>query len=167
MSVIEPEDQFTSEDELRKLLERWETPHPSRSLDKRVANTYAREIASANLQADSALLSQKQKEVGAMKFCSTCQEEFAERFSFCPVDGTPLSAAVVKPEQPARLEDSSVTREHDHSSTGDSQPAFIPQVSNAGGGSKRGAPRSEFHLTMMDDSGLVQRLGHELSDVTH
>src|SRR5215510_393125 len=100
MSVIEPQDQFTSEDELRKLLERWVTPDPSRSLEKRVANTYAREIANANLQADSVLLPQKQKEVGAMKFCSTCQEEFAERFSFCPVDGTPLTVAAAKPEEP-------------------------------------------------------------------
>ena len=25
-----------------------------------------------------------------MKRCTTCQEEFADKFSFCPVDGTPL-----------------------------------------------------------------------------
>src|SRR5688500_14236032 len=26
-----------------------------------------------------------------MKQCSVCQEEFADKFSFCPVDGTPLN----------------------------------------------------------------------------
>ena len=34
-----------------------------------------------------------------MKFCSTCKEEFADKFSFCPVDGTPLTVPVVQPEQ--------------------------------------------------------------------
>ncbi len=111
MSGIEPRDQFTSEYELRKLLERWVVPDPPRSLDERVANSYARELANANLQADSALLSQKQKEVVAMKFCSNCQEEFADRFSFCPVDGTPLSSVV------ARLEEPSITSVSDVSDT--------------------------------------------------
>ena len=35
-----------------------------------------------------------------MKFCSTCQEEFADKFSFCPVDGTPLTA-VARAEEPS------------------------------------------------------------------
>jgi TonB family protein len=30
-----------------------------------------------------------------MKQCSTCQEEFADKFSFCPVDGTPLNGHAV------------------------------------------------------------------------
>lgn len=25
-----------------------------------------------------------------MKQCSVCQEEFADKFTFCPIDGTPL-----------------------------------------------------------------------------
>jgi hypothetical protein len=29
-----------------------------------------------------------------MKQCSTCLEEFADKFSFCPVDGTPLAETV-------------------------------------------------------------------------
>jgi TonB family protein len=32
-----------------------------------------------------------------MKFCSTCNEEFGDRFAFCPVDGTPLAAGAPKP----------------------------------------------------------------------
>ncbi|HEY6122523.1 MAG TPA: hypothetical protein VIV66_21385, partial [Pyrinomonadaceae bacterium] len=87
MNSIEPRDQFNSEDELRKLLERWVAPNTPKSLDQRLTNSFAREIANAEVQANSALLSQKQKEVVAMKSCSTCQEEFADKFSFCPVDG--------------------------------------------------------------------------------
>ena len=34
-----------------------------------------------------------------MKFCSTCKEEFADKFSFCPVDGTPLNVLVSEPEE--------------------------------------------------------------------
>ena len=39
-----------------------------------------------------------------MKQCSTCREEFADKFSFCPVDGTPLmenvAEAAVEPPLP-------------------------------------------------------------------
>ncbi len=193
MSGIEPRDQFTSEYELRKLLERWVVPDPPRSLDERVANSYARELANANLQADSALLSEKQKEVVAMKFCSNCQEEFADRFSFCPVDGTPLSSAV------ARLEEPSITSVSDVSDTTHPQLAaepvpqlpyvpektlggnthaphaaepapqgpFVPEKVLAGNGTLGLVPRGEYHLTIMDDAGLVQRLTHEIKDVAH
>src|SRR6266542_1412650 len=169
MSGIEPRDQFTSEYELRKLLERWVVPDPPRSLDERVANSYARELANANLQADSALLSEKQKEVVAMKFCSNCQEEFADRFSFCPVDGTPLSSAV------ARLEEPSITSVSDVSDTTHPQLAaepvpqlpYVPEKTLAGNGTLGLVPRGEYHLTIMDDAGLVQRLTHEIKDVAH
>src|SRR5882724_3774179 len=117
MNGIEPRDQFTSKDELRKLLESWIAPEAPKSLDNKVTHSYAREIANANLQADSALLSQKQKEVVAMKFCSNCKEEFADKFSFCPVDGTPLSPVV------ARLEEPSVTSVSDVSDTTHAQLA--------------------------------------------
>ena len=29
-----------------------------------------------------------------MKQCPTCQEDFADKFGFCPVDGTPLNGLV-------------------------------------------------------------------------
>src|SRR5262245_35905264 len=192
MSDIEPRDQFTSEAELRKLLERWEAPEPPRSLDRRITNSFTREIANANLQAESALLSQRQKEVVAMKSCSTCHEEFADKFSFCPVDGTPLNAVV------ARVEEPSITSVSDRSETiqapidrsetiqapvdakpevpADPRPRApevkpiampVPTPALAGGGSGHLVPRGEYHLTMMDDAGLVTRLSHEVKDVAH
>ena len=167
MSDIEPRDQFTSEAELRKLLERWVPPEPPRSLDTRVTNSFAREIANANLQADSALLSQRQKEVVAMKSCSTCHEEFADKFSFCPVDGTPLNSVVPRVADPSITSvtvDSEATKpsvKHD--------PVVIPVPSPvlAGASSTSLVPRGEYHLTIMDDAGLTKRLSHEVRDVAH
>src|SRR5258708_16238723 len=56
-------------------------------------------MGSSALLSNSALSTQRGNEVVTMKFCDTCQEEFADRFSFCPVDGTPLSVAPVAPVQ--------------------------------------------------------------------
>src|SRR6185503_18279198 len=103
MSSIEPGDSFISEDDLKSLLDQWIAPDPSKVLDQRVANSYHREFGSADAAASSVLLPQSQKEVRAMKFCSTCKEEFADKFSFCPVDGTPLATpvAITEPEKKA------------------------------------------------------------------
>ena len=99
MSSIEPGDQFVSEDELKSMLERWGAPEPSRTLDQRVSNSYYREWVNADAAAAPVPLPLRQKEVVTMKFCSTCQEEFADKFSFCPVDATPLSAVAEKVEE--------------------------------------------------------------------
>ncbi len=92
---------FVSEDDLKSLLEQWIAPEPSKSLDQRVANSYHMEFESGDTAAQSSVLfPQSQKEVVTMKFCSTCREEFADKFSFCPVDGTPLNAPVIEPAEP-------------------------------------------------------------------
>ena len=91
MSSIEPGDHFVSEDELKSILKRWVAPEPSISLDQRVSNSYHREWVNADAAVAPVPLPLRQKEVVTMKFCSTCQEEFADKFSFCPVDGTPLT----------------------------------------------------------------------------
>src|ERR1051325_11430071 len=98
MSSIDPGADFISEDDLKNLLDRWIAPGPSKELDQRVANSYYTEFSGANAALNSGLLPLSQKEVRAMKLCSTCREEFADKFSFCPVDGTPLTAPVVEPE---------------------------------------------------------------------
>jgi TonB family protein len=155
-STIPPEkaaENVISEDELQSLLGCWIAPEPSKTLDQRVVNSYHREVG--NPVADSIRFPQSQNEVVTMKFCSTCKEEFADKFSFCPVDGTPLKAVVSEPEN--RVVD-----------TGSfTDPVNLGEAVVAGSGSAALVPRGEFHLTMIDDAGLVGRLAKELSDVAH
>ena len=93
---VEPEKEFVSDDELKSLLERWNVPGPSRVLDKRIANSFAREFSGADGLSQSVLLPHRREEEVSMKFCSRCEEEFADKFSFCPVDGTPLTPVSAK-----------------------------------------------------------------------
>ncbi|MBC8028857.1 MAG: energy transducer TonB [Pyrinomonadaceae bacterium] len=153
----EPGDKFVSEDDLKNLLERWIAPEPSKTLDQRVVNSYYMEFGSAET-ADSVLSPPSHKEVVTMKFCSTCKEEFADKFSFCPVDGTPLNAAVAEPEIPM------------------SAPPPVSEPMNvqapmmaaaAAGGSMAMVPRGEFHLTFLDDAGLISRLVDAIKGVAH
>ena len=84
-----------------------------------------------------------------MKQCPTCQEEFANKFSFCPVDGTPLHEAAAN-EEP-------------------SMPT-MPAVQLGGGYAAAAAlvpAGAEFHLTFVDDTGLTRRLMSELKVVAH
>jgi TonB family protein len=154
MSSIEPEDQFSSEDELKRLLERWIAPKPSSLLDKRVANSYYREFGRA--AAEPVPLPQGKKEVVAMKFCSTCQEEFADKFSFCPVDGTPLNGFALKRKE------SAIRPVENRPAVLASNEPVLAAVS-----SKALASRGEYHLTIMEDAGLASRLVRELKDVAH
>src|SRR5215213_4546052 len=108
---VEPEEEFISDNELKSLLERWVAPGPSRVLDKRIETSFAREFSGADGLSQSVLLPQRREEVVSMKFCSVCKEEFADKFSFCPVDGNPLTR-ITPP-----VEDSSVTLNRDPSVT--------------------------------------------------
>lgn len=176
MSSIEPEDQIFSEDELKGVLDRWVTPAPSRSLDKRVVNSYYREFESADAAAGPVLLPQRQKEVAKMKFCSTCHEEFAEKFSFCPVDGTPLNGQVrresettvsavpvgrISQPEPSEPTERTIPSTPSIPNTPSLEPALAASASHAL------VQRDEYHLTILDDKGLVSRLGSELSRVAH
>src|SRR6201988_1753297 len=108
---VKPEEEFVSDDELSSLLERWVAPGPSRVLDKRIETSFAREFSGADRLSQSVLLPHRREEVVLMKFCSVCKEEFADKFSFCPVDGTPLT--VITPP----VEDPSLTIDRDPSVT--------------------------------------------------
>ncbi len=157
-SAIPPEgagENFVSEDELKSLLDRWIAPEPSKILDQRVANSYYREMGNADPAANSVGFPQNQNEVVTMKFCSTCKEEFADKFSFCPVDGTPLKVLVSEPEN--KVADSASFTD----------PVNLDAPVLAGGGSTALMPRGELHLTIIDDAGLVGRLAQELADVAH
>src|SRR5215218_6150002 len=170
----EPEEEFVSDNELKSLLERWVAPGPSRVLDKRIETSFAREFSGADGLSQSVLLPHRREEVVSMKFCSECKEEFADKFSFCPVDGTPLAAVAPPP-----VEDPSVTVNRDPSVTvsrdtvAESAAAYTharvesEPVWAASNTSSALALRDEYHLTIMDDSGLIARLSHELKDVSH
>lgn len=158
MSTIRPEEpgeNFLYEDELKRLLDRWVEPEPSKMLDQRVVNSYHREMGSADAATDSIRFPQSQNEVVTMKFCSNCKEEFADKFSFCPVDGTPLSALVSEPVKEV------VNSNQFTEPVNSSEPVL------AGAGSMALVQRDEFHLTMIDDAGLVGRLAKEVADVAH
>ena len=175
---VEPEESFVSDDELKSLLERWVAPGPSGVLDKRIETSFAREFSGADRLSQSVLLPHRREEVVSMKFCSVCQEEFADKFSFCPVDGTPLTQVAAA----AKADDPSVTVSKDPSVTisSDQKPRIevpfnqeeAPVASEpvyaaaASGGSTAMVLRDEYHLTMLDDSGLAARLSHELKDVS-
>src|SRR3989442_14236643 len=91
------ESKFMQDEELRVLLNKWNAPEAPQSLDQRVAASYQQTMAVTNERLGSVLDPQRDSEVVKMKFCNSCQEQFADRFSFCPVDGTPLSAVSPPP----------------------------------------------------------------------
>lgn len=157
MSTYEPGEQFISEEELKGLLDRWVAPKPSKGLDQRVANSYYTELETADAVARSTPFPLSPKEVVAMKFCSTCREEFADKFSFCPVDGTPLNSVVAEPEVP-------VAQKAEFSEPiVPSAPAMVA----AGATTAAFVPRGEYHLTFMDDAGLTSRLVDSIKEVAH
>src|SRR5262249_34974881 len=82
----------------------------------------------------------KQTEV-LMKRCNACEEEFADKFSFCPVDGSPLNslaAALVGKESPGVYREIVIK----------SKPT-----------------KPEFHLTIINTGSLCCRLSVEVSFV--
>jgi len=172
---VEPEDDFVSDDELKKLLERWVAPGPSRVLDNRIETSFISEFSGADRLSQSVLLPHRREEVVSMKFCSVCEEEFADKFSFCPVDGTPLTAVTPKVEDPSvtKVGDPSVTIASDQKPrievpfNQSEVPADSEPVYAAAGGSGAMVLRDEYHLTMLDDAGLTTRLTKELGYVAH
>lgn len=116
-----------------------------------------------------------------MKFCSRCEEQFADKFSFCPVDGTPLTPVSAKVPASANIpppanidpsltvsaeNDPSITRAQGTTSGGFSSdiPPSEPDYVASGNGSMAMVPRDEYHLTFLSDRGLVSRLVGEVSD---
>jgi TonB family protein len=111
-----------------------------------------------------------------MKQCPTCQEEFADKFGFCPVDGTPLGAPAAGTAAFKAADESVVTAA--------APPAGAASANGAGGANgsdaseftaaaaAAGVPptpdgREEFHLTFLEDEGLTRRLVKELKAVGH
>jgi TonB family protein len=106
-----------------------------------------------------------------MKFCDTCQEQFADRFSFCPVDGTPLSAAPVASVNtpPAEIEAAypvAETATFQHSAAVPLE-APVPIPATPAPASANKGLLGEYHLTILEDRGLASRLAGELGGVAH
>src|SRR6266849_21825 len=158
---------FMKDEELRDLLERWRVPDASRSLDNRVAAAYNNLMGDAAERRNSALHPQWDSEVVKMKFCNTCQEQFANRFSFCPVDGTPLGVAPATwiSASARNIETSYPVAEITVPTPSVSEPVYsaIPVTAAASGTGMVG----DYHLTILEDRGLLYRLASELGGVAH
>jgi TonB family protein len=102
-----------------------------------------------------------------MKFCKTCQEQFADRFSFCPVDGTPLGVApATSVSASAReIETSYPVAENTVPTPNVSEPAYAAIPATAAASSA--AIFGDYHLTILEDRGLLYRLAGELGGVAH
>jgi TonB family protein len=162
---------FMQDDELRSLLRQWSVPDAPGPLDQRVAAAYQQAMSSSALPSNSVFSPQRDSEVVTMKFCDTCQEEFADRFSFCPVDGTPLSAA---PAAAVNVPPSEIESTYPVAETATFQratavpfeaPAPAPPV-QARASANTGLI-GEYHLTILEDRGLLSRLAGELGGVAH
>jgi TonB family protein len=114
-----------------------------------------------------------------MKLCSTCLEEFADKFSFCPVDGTPLKGSAPKMVDSPRPDSSYIEAEETMASRPAASTSLsfnsAPRNDQTAGSDFSGSVSesvsvpvdNEYHLTIMDDSGLVRRLTTELREVAH
>jgi TonB family protein len=140
------------DEDLKSLLESWAPPDPSPSLDGRVTSAYRSVVSNAVTSLNPVVDPQRGSEVAKMKFCTTCQEEFAEKFSFCPVDGTPL-AAVTAAVEPVMASAPPIAA----FAAAEAVPvaSTIPTYSN------------EYHLTIIEDAGLFSRLATEVRSVAH
>jgi TonB family protein len=162
---------FMQDDELRSLLRQWSAPDAPGSLDQRVAAAYQQAMGSSALLSNSALSPQRNSEVVTMKFCDTCQEEFADRFSFCPVDGTPLSVvpAGTVNAPPSEIEASypvAETATFQRAAEAPFEAAAPTPVVQATARANPGLI-GEYHLTILEDRGLASRLAGELGGVAH
>jgi len=167
---------FMQDEDLRNLLRQWSAPDVPGSLDNRVAATYQQMMSDPAALSNSAVHSQRDSEVVTMKFCSTCQEEFAERFSFCPVDGTPLEAPSAPPivTPVNEIETTApVTEKAVYESAPEpvyaSEPVYIKEPAPAvvAAAAMSAENRGEYHLTILEDTGLASRLASELGNVAH
>jgi TonB family protein len=134
-----------TENDLTRLLRLWLPPTVPRALERRITDSFFW-TDHYQLGFASPRITPTHPEV-SMKRCNACQEEFADKFSFCPVDGSPLNclaAALVGKEAPG----DSYVREFVSDGLSDDQPAARPP---------------EFKLTMISNAGLLFRLVTEIS----
>jgi TonB family protein len=102
-----------------------------------------------------------------MKQCPTCQEEFADKFGFCPVDGTALAARVAPVSAAVAANESVVTAANSSSNGPAPSDAFRQQGAEEFIPAPPAPDRGEYHLTFLEDEGLTHRLLKELKGAAH
>lgn len=182
MSESEQDAQLSEDQELKALLECWSVPRPPESLDKRMTAAYrSHQTSRAVAASNPVILPERDSEVVKMKQCSTCLEEFADKFSFCPVDGTPLNGFVAKKIEPdafvaKKVEPATVAVVESAMVDAEQTLASPPPVADNGFAEQQAdfettaasaipVNANEYHLTIMEDAGLAQRLVKELREV--
>ena len=112
------------------------------------------------------------------KSCPTCNEVVPVQFEFCPVDGTPLSNG-----SRAANTDTATISNSAHERTASTDPvndpaqtdattatipaAQIPASTGSPDEARAMIPRGEYHLTFLEDEGLIRRLSKEVREVGH
>src|ERR1051326_5089624 len=173
---------FMQDEDLRDLLRQWNVPKTPDTLDNRVAAAYQLSRIVGSVFA-LAFNTTRDSKIVKMKFCNTCQEEFAERFSFCPVDGTPLTGVPAAVSEPARRPEPTMAVETAKVESVAPEPIrATPEPINAipkskgittlfSGSVRPTAPIAatpmaagaitenigEYHLTILEDRGLAAR----------
>jgi TonB family protein len=103
-----------------------------------------------------------------MKQCPNCNEEFADKFGFCPVDGTPLDVAVAEPVAHAAGESFQTAAASAPSGNGSAPYEEFPSVEEETVVSHAApAGRGEYHLTFLEDDGLTRRLVSVVKGAAH
>ncbi|HEX8143045.1 MAG TPA: hypothetical protein VF553_10660, partial [Pyrinomonadaceae bacterium] len=104
-----------------------------------------------------------------MKLCSVCQEEFADKFSFCPVDGTPLQGFVARRVEPTKPESQPLAAVPPSTPVEDTGEDFETVAVSASqlSASPASSHAGEYHLTIIEDRSITSRLVEELREVSH
>src|SRR6185437_3232607 len=157
---------FMQDEDLRDLLRQWNVPETPDTLDNRVAAAYQQSMSGGSVS-NLAFNPERGSEVVNMKFCNTCQEEFAERFSFCPVDGSPLTAVPVAPVSEATPPEPAITAEPAKVAASSFSVPIPATVAATAGAAALTENIGEYHLTILEDRGLASRLADEVGNVAH
>jgi TonB family protein len=111
-----------------------------------------------------------------MKKCPTCQEDFADKFGFCPVDGTPLGVGAEQFVATSEVADDSFATLPPSSATDSASSNGFGHDEESTNGFEHGeetvsshAPveRGLYRLTFIEDEGLTRRLVREVKEVAH
>lgn len=131
------------EHDLAGLLRAWRAPTVTESLDKRLAYSF---LSCFPVKSDLKRPHTWPAELEVfMKTCTACEEQFEDKFSFCPVDGTPLNLLAAELAAYSTKDELSATR----------QASTLLRL--------RSHERPyQYQPTILSSAGLLERLAVEL-----